>query len=123
MILDGKEVTRSERISATQHLREVRMGIAAHQKQHALRREKEKEEFRKKHENKQRQAGFDGRWYTDPNAHVKTEEKVVTGEKTSDHNEEEEEEAYTPEYRIKSYQDMARQKMEQVKEPESVTYP
>ena len=114
-MLDGKEVTRSERIAATQQLEDARNRITAQQQQHALRREKEKEEFREKESKttKQKSPGFDGRWYTDPNAHVSTEKDEVDIE-------EDEEEAYTPEYRVKSYKDMARKKMEQAKEPESV---
>lgn len=111
--LDGKEITKSERITALQQLQEVRRLVAAQQKQHTLKREKEKEDFKEKHTN-QRKPGFDGRWYTDPQAHVSTgntAEGEVGGEMGED------EEAYTPEYRVKSHRDRERKEMERTKEP------
>ena len=106
--LDGKEITKSERISATQQLATLRQHIAEQQREHVLKREREKEAFRQKQEKK---PGFDGRWYTDPHAHIcKEEEKKEESE--------EEEEAYTPEYRVKNHRDMVKKRMEQAKEPE-----
>lgn len=129
VMLDGKEITKSERISATQQLEDVRNLIRTQQKQHALKREKEKDDFKKKYSTRstQRKPGYDGRWYTDPQAHVSKEKVDEEGEGKGEEmgavmgkeEEEEEEEAYTPEYRMKSHRDMAR-KTEQAKEPESV---
>lgn len=115
--LDGKEITKSERIAAIQQLEAVRTLITPQQKQHALRREKEKEDFEEKYSNPRRgKPGFDGRWYTDPQAHVS---KGNTAEEEI--GEEEEEEAFTPEYRVKSHRDMARKEEERTKEPGSVS--
>lgn len=137
VVLDGKEIAKSERISAIQQLDGVRNHIAEQQQQHTLRREKERVEFREKYPEKEttdqkKGPGFDGRWYTDPNAHVSKEkveeevepgdEEVVPGDEDEEvPEEEEEEEAYTPEYRIKSYKDMAKKKTEQDKKPRSVS--
>ena len=72
--LDGKEITKSERISATQQLETLRKEITQQQQKYALKREREKEAFKekqsKKENSKRRQPGYDGRWYTDPNAHL-----------------------------------------------------
>lgn len=110
--LDGKEITKSERISATQQLKSLRKRIAEQQKEYSLKREREKEAFKEKE--KQKQPGFDGRWYTDPQAHVSKEGQVEKQES-------EEEEAYTPEYRLKNHREMLRKKMEEeaaAKKPE-----
>lgn len=119
--LDGKEISKSERIAATQQLKDVRCLIATQQQQHALKREREKMEFKEKHctdeDNTERKPGFDGRWYTDPQAHVSKE--LEERGRVEEVEEEEEEEAYTPEYRKKSCRDMAKKKMEQAKEPEN----
>lgn len=115
--LDGKDITKSERISATQQLKNLRKQILDQQKEHTLKREKEKEAFREKHSGaKGKKPGYDRRWYTHPQAHVHSEkEEEMEEEKET---EEELEEAYTPEYRLKSHRDMAKKKMEQAKEPE-----
>ena len=105
--LDGKDITKSERITAAQHLKELRRQIMEQQKEHSMKREQEKEEFRKKQRSKEtNNPGFDGRWYTDPQAHIRRESERV-----------EEEEAYTPENRLKTYMDMAKKKSEQTTEP------
>lgn len=114
--LDGKEITKSERIAATQQLHHTKNLIVTQQKQHMLKREREKQDFKLKYSDQERigKPGFDGRWYTDANAHLVKENASVEEEQASDN-----EEAYTPEYRIKSHMDMARKKMEQAKEPEN----
>lgn len=113
--LDGKEITKSERISATQQLATLRQHIAEQQTEHALKRKREKEAYQHKHASSQkRKPGFDGRWYTDPHAHVCVEEH---GNEEQEENEEEVE-AYTPEYRVQNHRDMVKKKMEQAKEPE-----
>lgn len=112
LTLDGKEITKSERISATQQLGNLRKGIMEQQEEYAIKREKEKKAFEEKHcgdKEHSRQPGCDGRWYTDTEAHLSKE-----GEKEEDS---EEKEAYTPEYRLKSHRDMARKQQEQAKEP------
>lgn len=116
--LDGKNITKSERITASQQLENVRKLITKQQSEHALKREKEKKDFNEKH-CREKKPGFDGRWYTDSQAHVpKPKESMEGGELEEE--EEEEEEAYTPEYRVKNHRDMERKKLEQAKEPELV---
>ena len=121
--LDGKEITKSERIAATQQLHHTKNLIVTQQKQHMLKREREKQDFKLKYSNQERMGkpGFDGRWYTDANAHLVKEENTSVKEE-QEASGDDEEEAYTPEYRIKSHMDMAKKKMEQAKEPESVLY-
>ena len=83
-----------------------------------MKREKEKKDFSEKHchAKEEKRPGFDGRWYTDSQAHVPRPK----GGEEEEGEEEEEEEAYTPEYRVKSHRDMERKKLEQAKEPELV---
>ncbi len=107
--LDGKEITRSERIVATQKVQELREGILVQQKEHTRKREREKEAFQEKEnrtkDGSSKKPGFDGRWYTDPQAHLQEEER-------------EEEEEYTPENRLKTHRDMTQKKRDEHKEPE-----
>ena len=110
-ILDGKQITKSERIAACQHLKSLRTTIQAQQEQHAIKRKREKEAFQEKalrERGKKRNPGFDGRWYTDPQAHMTGEQEEGV----------EDAEAYTPEYRLKNYpEDLERQQQES-KQPE-----
>jgi len=111
--LDGKEITKSERIAATQKLKTLRRHIIEQQKEHSIKRAREKQEFEEKNSGtNKKQPGFDGRWYTDPQAHIREESGIQEGK------EEDVEEAYTPEYRLKSHREMAARKKEQAKEPE-----
>nr|XP_014265999.1 protein tilB homolog isoform X3 [Maylandia zebra] len=70
--LDGTEISRSERIRASQGLEEARRCVAEQEQEYLRRRAEEKEEARRKEagveeEKKERKPGFDGRWYTDIN--------------------------------------------------------
>jgi len=107
--LDGTEVTRSERIEAIQKLSLLRTLVAHQQEKHRLKREEEKNTFREKESPKteSERPGFNNKWYTDPQAHLQQQEQV-----------EEKEEAYTPEYRMKSHREMAEKRKQQAKEPE-----
>ncbi|XP_030607812.1 dynein axonemal assembly factor 11 isoform X2 [Archocentrus centrarchus] len=70
--LDGTEISRSERIRASQGLEEVRRRVAEQEREYLRRRAEEKEEARRKEageeeEKKERKPGFSGRWSTDIN--------------------------------------------------------
>ncbi|XP_077990866.1 dynein axonemal assembly factor 11-like [Glandiceps talaboti] len=73
--LDGKKISKSERIVALQLIDEIRPQILEQQEEYARQRAKEKAEAEederikeaKKHAQKEKKAGFDGRWYTDIN--------------------------------------------------------
>ena len=122
--LDGKEITKSERIAACQQVRSLRGQILAQQEQHAAKRKREKEAFREKEESKghvqERRPGFDGRWYTDPQAHAAQSRREQNNGGKAEEEGNEEAEAYTPEYRLKSYRDDLERKQQESKEPEYV---
>uniref|UniRef100_A0A8D0D780 Leucine-rich repeat-containing protein 6 n=1 Tax=Sander lucioperca TaxID=283035 RepID=A0A8D0D780_SANLU len=70
--LDGTEISRSERIGASQGLEETRRRVWEQEKEYLKRRAREREEAQRKEAgeekgNKERKPGFDGRWYTDIN--------------------------------------------------------
>uniref|UniRef100_A0A3Q0RNG5 Leucine-rich repeat-containing protein 6 n=1 Tax=Amphilophus citrinellus TaxID=61819 RepID=A0A3Q0RNG5_AMPCI len=70
--LDGTEISRSERIRASQGLQEVRRRVAEQEREYLRRRAEEKEEARRKEageeeEKKEKKPGFNGRWSTDIN--------------------------------------------------------
>lgn len=70
--LDGTEISRSERIRASQGLEEVKRQVWEQEKEYLKRRAREKEEAQRKEAgeekgNKERKPGYDGRWYTDIN--------------------------------------------------------
>ncbi|XP_011666756.2 protein tilB homolog [Strongylocentrotus purpuratus] len=104
--LDGKEIEKSERISALQEVDAIRPKILEQQKAYQLRREKEKSEAenhkKEKEEKKERKKGFDKTWYTDINEDDTLREKP----KSKDEEEDEEEEfwnekvGFTPESRV-----------------------
>lgn len=109
--LDGNDITKSERIEASQKLKTIREQIVEQQTKYLHKREAEKKAFEEKEnvaKNNTGKPGFDKRWYTDPQAHLQEEKKDV----------EEQEEAYTPEYRMKSHREMAEKRKQQAKEPE-----
>ena len=105
--LDGTEVSKSERIEATQKLSHLRTQITNQQEKHKVKREEEKKAFRENESSNEdpERPGFNKRWYTDPQAHLQQEEV-------------EKEEAYTPEYRMKTHKEMAERRKQQAKEPE-----
>lgn len=118
--LDGKDITKSERISACQQLDTLRECIVEQQKEYAIKRELEKKSFREKQSkpkkrSKKKNPGFDSRWYTDSQAHIQDSEEEDDTEEEEDSREEE---PYTPEYRIKNHRDMEKKRMQKVKEPD-----
>ena len=106
--LDGTAVTKSERIMACQQLTSLRAKILEQQTDYASKRRHERGVFEEKERKAscQNNPGFDGRWYTDPQAHLHGGE------------EEDKEEAFTPESRLKSHREMAEKRKAQAKEPE-----
>lgn len=113
--LDGKQVTKSERIAACQQLKSLRNRVQAQQEEHAIKRKKQKEAFQEvsRDSAKERKPGFDGRWYTDPQTHVAMSDGKVSKEGGG-----EEAEAYTPEYRLKNYQEDLERNQQESKQPE-----
>eukprot|EP00042_Codosiga_hollandica_P027581 m.138445 g.138445 ORF g.138445 m.138445 type:complete len:460 (+) comp52529_c0_seq4:105-1484(+) len=75
--LDGLHIEKSARIQATQNLpklrRQMQELVAAYEaEQEAGRRKKEEEKAAKEKRQQEKRPGFDGNWYTDPNAHLAT---------------------------------------------------
>ena len=124
--LDGTEVTKSERILATQRLGEIRGSVVQQQEEHKEKRTKEKAEHeRRQAKRNEKKPGFDGRWYTDPNAHV-TESggnKEGKEERTEEEDAEfwQEDIPYTPESRTETLLHIAERKKEKPKETKLVT--
>lgn len=124
--LDGTKITRSERILATQKLKELRVSIVQQHEEHKLKRSREKadHEEREKKRSEKKKPGFDGRWYTDPNAHVVKEGDggvIKEGEARGDEDDDEfwnEDTPYTPESRTETLMYMAEKRNEKAKEPE-----
>lgn len=136
--LDGREVEKSERISAMQNYEETRRKILQQQETHRKKRIKEKEEARMKAEKKknpkEKKAGFDGRWYTDINEgdgknteqDENQEEEEDDREKGYEHDKEfwDEECAFTPESRVEVHEQIKKQKQrEEKKDPKEEKKP
>ena len=137
--LDGKDVTKSERILANQKLKELRNVIAKQQKVHEKKREREKREYEERKKAKKERdedgdgvsgardsskPGFNRRWYTDTNAHLGGSEGVEISTSPGECEEEGEEEfidekvPYTPESRIDTSNYIAEKRKVKGKEPE-----
>ena len=134
--LDGKDVTKSERILANQRLKELRNTIAKQQRIHEEKREKEKREYEERKKAKKKREkdgggsgevdssrpGFNRRWYTDTNAHLGGSEEVENSTSLGGSEEEEdfidEKVPYTPESRIDTSNYMAEKRKAKGKEPE-----
>uniref|UniRef100_A0AAX7UAK6 Leucine-rich repeat-containing protein 6 n=1 Tax=Astatotilapia calliptera TaxID=8154 RepID=A0AAX7UAK6_ASTCA len=119
--LDGTEISRSERIRASQGLEEARRCVAEQEQEYLRRRAEEKEEARRKEagveeEKKERKPGFDGRWYTDINNTAPESEKNKENQELNENpkNPEEDEEqrehefwhtpcSFTPESRLEAH--------------------
>ena len=127
--LDGKEITKSERILALQRLKELRQLIAEQQKEHREKREKEKREYDEKKAKKKekKKPGFNKRWYTDPNSHLGGSERENStlesggsgeGESEEDDGFMDESIPYTPESRVETSKYIAEKRKTKSKEPE-----
>ncbi|XP_076732794.1 dynein axonemal assembly factor 11 isoform X5 [Maylandia zebra] len=127
--LDGTEISRSERIRASQGLEEARRCVAEQEQEYLRRRAEEKEEARRKEagveeEKKERKPGFDGRWYTDINNTASPEsEKNKENQELNENpkNPEEDEEqrehefwhtpcSFTPESRLEAHRHLEEKK-------------
>ncbi|XP_063316996.1 dynein axonemal assembly factor 11 [Pelmatolapia mariae] len=123
--LDGTEISRSERIRASQGLEEARRRVAEQEQEYLRRRAEEKEEARRKEagveeEKKERKPGFDGRWYTDINNTVSPEsednkenQELNENPKNPEEDEEQREHefwhtpcSFTPESRLEAHRHM-----------------
>ncbi|GAA6229466.1 protein tilB homolog [Lates japonicus] len=135
--LDGTEISRSERIRASQGLEEVRRRVLEQEKEYLRRRAREKEEAQRKAEgkekgNKERKAGFDGRWYTNIDNTVPTleenkenEEEEETKTTSPDLDEEQRERefwhtpcSFTPESRLEAHRHLEEKRRAKEKEKE-----
>ncbi|KAK5860455.1 hypothetical protein PBY51_021930 [Eleginops maclovinus] len=105
--LDGTEISRSERIRASQGLEEVRRAVRQQETEYLKRRAREREEAGEKTGNKERKPGFDGRWYTD----IKNTDPVIEENKENQEVDEEQQEqefwhtpcSFTPESRLQAH--------------------
>ncbi|XP_028283189.1 dynein axonemal assembly factor 11 [Parambassis ranga] len=114
-MLDGTEISRSERIQAAQALVEVRRRVCEQEWDYLRRRAKEKEEAQRKaagdeRGNKERKPGFDGRWYTDINNTAAVLEENKENAKSPEADEEQQEKefwntpcSFTPESRLEAH--------------------
>lgn len=136
--LDGRKITKSERILAQQRMKELRKLITEQQKVYKEKREREKIEYaekkaKRKRDNKDGGAGevtcdkpgFNKRWYTDPNAHLGGSGDTNTGAplRENDQGGSDEEEdftdetvPYTPESRVETSKYIAEKRKAKGKE-------
>ncbi|MED6262489.1 Protein tilB [Ataeniobius toweri] len=115
--LDGTEISRSERIRASQGLEQTRRRVREQENEYLRRREEQKEEAARG--KKEKKTGFDGRWYTDINntdsqdkENQELKENLRSPEKEEQAEEEEEEQerefwhtpcSFTPESRLEAH--------------------
>ncbi|XP_074545099.1 dynein axonemal assembly factor 11 isoform X2 [Halichoeres trimaculatus] len=119
-LLDGTEITRSERIRASQGLEEARRKVWEQEREYLKRRAREKEEAQREREgNKERKPGCDGRCYTDINNPAsESEEDQENQEVRSPELDEEQRErefwhtpcSYTPESRLEAHRHLEEQR-------------
>ncbi|XP_075993653.1 dynein axonemal assembly factor 11 [Genypterus blacodes] len=121
--LDGKQISRSERIRATQGLEEVRRRVRQQEGEYQRKRAKEKEEAQRKTERRASKPRCDGRWYTDINNTVPGSEE--NQEKTPDSDEQQRERdfwgkptAFTPESRLEVHRHVEEKRRAKDKEKE-----
>ncbi|XP_038143599.1 protein tilB homolog isoform X2 [Cyprinodon tularosa] len=128
--LDGMEISRSERIRASQGLEQVRRRIREQETEYLRRKEeqREQEEQRKK----EKKPGYDGRWYTDinnPGSQDNKENQELKENPRSPEEEEEEQErefwhtpcAFTPESRLEAHRHLEEKRNTNRKETEKKT--
>eukprot|EP00051_Salpingoeca_urceolata_P023027 m.386519 g.386519 ORF g.386519 m.386519 type:complete len:467 (+) comp20054_c0_seq6:2915-4315(+) len=124
--LDGTAITRPERILAKQRAEELEESIAELSRQH----EAEQAEKRRKVEEKNKPITDpkDGRWYTEPNAHIKTlgrDDDFDPDDDEANRKFWEEETEYTPEARIQAHrrQEAMREKQDEKRDGTDKTKP
>ncbi|XP_020511919.2 dynein axonemal assembly factor 11 isoform X1 [Labrus bergylta] len=136
--LDGTQISRSERIRASQGLEEVKRRVREQEREYLKTRAREKEEARRKAAgeekgNEERRPGSDGRWYTDINNTVpaleenkENQEAEENMKKVNPDLEEEQRErefwhtpcSFTPESRLEAHRHLEEKKRAKEKEKE-----
>ncbi|XP_062413926.1 dynein axonemal assembly factor 11 [Pungitius pungitius] len=132
--LDGTEISRTERLRASQRLEEVRRRVREQEEEHLRRRAKEKEEEMRKKGGEEKKPGSDGRWYTDikaPAPEEDQEENQETEENPAPSDPEEEERlekefwhtpcAFTPESRLEMHRHLEEKKKAKEKQTQKKT--
>ncbi|XP_051809815.1 dynein axonemal assembly factor 11 isoform X2 [Acanthochromis polyacanthus] len=119
--LDGTEISRSERIRASQGLEEVRILVGEQEEEYLRRRVQEKEEAERKaagseKKNQERKPGFDRCWYTDI---TNTTPGLEENQENPERDEEEEEREFwgtpcpfTPESRLEAHRHLEQKRKE-----------
>ncbi|KAM4727724.1 dynein axonemal assembly factor 11 [Anableps anableps] len=116
--LDGTEISRSERIKASQGLEQLKRRVREQEKEYLRRREEQKEEAARRE--KEKKPGFDGRWYTDITDSQDNKENLRSPE-------EEEQEfwhtpcSFTPESRLEAHRRLEEKRKANRKETEKTT--
>ncbi|XP_060583998.1 dynein axonemal assembly factor 11-like [Ruditapes philippinarum] len=138
--LDGIVVEKSERIQATQNYGVIKARIIAQQIEYRKQRAKEKEEARleeekeklekeaDEREEKEKNPGYDGRWYTDINqedkvAKAKREAEQLEKEHAKDKEFWESKSVFSPEERVRSHKKQEEQKDRERKKEEAKNPP
>ncbi|XP_041848393.1 protein tilB homolog isoform X2 [Melanotaenia boesemani] len=136
--LDGTEISRSERIQASQGLEEVRRQVWEQEREYLKRRAVEKEEAQRKETGREegRKPGFDGRWYTDINNTVpgseenKENQELDQSQRRPELDEEERERefwhtpcSFTPESRLEAHRHLQEKRRAKEKEEEKKLKP
>ncbi|XP_074506085.1 dynein axonemal assembly factor 11 isoform X1 [Sebastes fasciatus] len=140
--LDGTEISRSERIGASQGLEEVKRRVREQEKEYLTRRAREREEAQGKEAREQegdeeRKPGFDGRWYTDINntarlleeekENQEAEENTVSTDVDDERRREKEfwhtPCSFTPESRLEAHRHLEEEKKKKAKEKEKEKKP
>ncbi|XP_021166332.2 protein tilB homolog isoform X2 [Fundulus heteroclitus] len=120
--LDGTEISRSERIGASQGLEQVRRRVREQETEYLRRREEQREEDAQR--KKEKKPGCDGRWYTDINntdsqddkENQELQENPRSPERAAQEEEEEEREfwhtpcSFTPESRLEAHRHLEEKK-------------
>uniref|UniRef100_A0A3Q2CTI1 Leucine-rich repeat-containing protein 6 n=1 Tax=Cyprinodon variegatus TaxID=28743 RepID=A0A3Q2CTI1_CYPVA len=130
--LDGTEISRSERIRASQGLEQVRRRVREQETEYLRRREEQREQ--EKQRKKEKKPGYDGRWYTDidnPGSQDNKENQELKENPRSPEEEEEEQErefwhtpcAFTPESRLEAHRHLEEKRNTNRKETEKKTKP
>ncbi|XP_047223436.1 dynein axonemal assembly factor 11 isoform X3 [Girardinichthys multiradiatus] len=133
--LDGTEISRSERIRASQGLEQARRRVREQENEYLRRREEQKEEAARG--KKEKKTGFDGRWYTDINntdsqdkENQELKENLRSPEKEEQAEEEEQEQerefwhtpcSFTPESRLEAHRHLEEKRKANKKETENKT--
>nr|XP_046263937.1 dynein axonemal assembly factor 11 [Scatophagus argus] len=134
--LDGTEISRSERIQASQGLDDVKRRVWEQEKEYLKRRAREREKAQRKAAgeekgNEERKLGCDGRWHTDINNTIPVSEENKENQETEDntlnsHLDDEQRErefwqtpcSFTPESRLEAHHHLEEKKKAKDKQKE-----